>query len=87
MNLLVAGLKKNWTFDNIKCSVIYIPVNYTQALEERISVVLSPGLYTVFGIHFFTASKQPMPKCPTVTQLGKVRIFNHYAMFNGCPLH
>ena len=54
MNLLVSGLKKmDLDFaNNTKCSVIHIPVNYTQALEERVSVILSSGLCSVWNTLF-----------------------------------
>ena len=38
--------------NNTKCSAIYIPVNYTQALEERVSVILGSGLCSVWNTLF-----------------------------------
>ena len=54
MNLLVSDLKKNGLglCQKHKCSVIYIPVNYPQALEERVSVILSSGLCSVWNTLF-----------------------------------
>lgn len=54
MNLLVSDFKKmDLDFaNNTKCSVNHIPVNYTQALEERVSVILSSGLCSVWNTLF-----------------------------------